>query len=279
MLKKYLRKIVPPFIYDLKKNVGRSKPKNKVGTLFWRGNFGSWEEAEAESMGYDADIIFKKTAESILKVKNGEASFERDSVIFDKPEYSWPLLAMLLKIAMEKDNVLNLLDFGGSLGSSYFQNKHFLSGIGKMYWSVVEQEHYINFGNEKIADNSLKFYFNIEDCIKERNPSVLLLSGVIQCMNNPYEWLEKFISKDFEYIIFDRTAFIEADEDRLTVQEVPPIIYQASYPAWFFNYGKFVNFFKGRYTVIADFEAHHGFVIKFENNEKAYYKGLILQKI
>src|SRR5688500_16824091 len=119
MFKKIIKKFIPPVILDFKNAVLKSSVKKSIrnDSILWLGNYSSWEEAEADSTGYDADVIFTKTAEAILKVKNGEVVYERDSVIFNKPEYSWPLLAILLRIAAEKNNRLNLLDFGGSLGS------------------------------------------------------------------------------------------------------------------------------------------------------------------
>ena len=60
-----------------------------------------------------------------FKVKNGEAVYERDSVLFDEIQYSWGLLAGLEKAALEHDGKLCVLDFGGSLGSTYYQNKQF----------------------------------------------------------------------------------------------------------------------------------------------------------
>ena len=61
---------------------------------------------------------------ALIKVKNGDAVFERDSVIFDKIHYSFPLLSALSLTALNHNSTLNVLDFGGSLGSAYFQNKN-----------------------------------------------------------------------------------------------------------------------------------------------------------
>ena len=55
--------------------------------------------------------------------------YERDSVLFDTIRYSWPLLSDLLRAASEDQNHLSVLDFGGSLGSSYYQNRVFLSHL------------------------------------------------------------------------------------------------------------------------------------------------------
>jgi len=112
-----IREITPPIIFRIYKNKAA-----KYG--FW-GNYPDWEAAKKASAGYDSEIILKKVTDALLKVKDGEASGERDSVLFDKVQYSWPLLAGLLWIASRNNNRLTLLDFGGSLGTSYFQNKLF----------------------------------------------------------------------------------------------------------------------------------------------------------
>ena len=72
-------------------------------------------------------------------MKRGEAVYERDSVIFDHIEYSFPVLCGLLRAAVEDDGKLNVLDFGGSLGSSYYQKKGFLAVCKHLRWSIIEQ--------------------------------------------------------------------------------------------------------------------------------------------
>jgi putative methyltransferase (TIGR04325 family) len=189
--------------------------------------------------------------ESTLKVKNGEAVFERDSFIFDEIQYSWGVLASLFKVAVENGNSLKVLDFGGALGSHYFQNKKFLQPIKIKKWTVVEQKHYIDVGNKKIADGILSFAYSIEDV---NNADVLILSAVLQYFPNPYEWLEKFIAKKIPYIVLDRTAFSTEGRDRLTLQKVPPEIYEAQYPAWFLDKSKVFSVIQKEYELIAEFQ-------------------------
>ena len=43
--------------------------------------------------------IFEKTKQSLLKVKNGEAVYERDSVLFDKKEYPYAIISSLLLLS------------------------------------------------------------------------------------------------------------------------------------------------------------------------------------
>jgi putative methyltransferase (TIGR04325 family) len=159
-------------------------------------------------------------------------------------------LASLLKIAIENGNTLNVLDFGGALGSHYFQNKEFLSPIEIKKWTIVEQEHYVKTGKEKIADGILNFADSIDEI---ENANALIASSVIQYLRNPYEWLKKIVDKEIPYLVFDRTAFSLERRDRLTLQKVPPEIYEASYPAWFLDEQKFLSVVSQEYNVLAEF--------------------------
>ncbi len=245
---KIVQGIVPPVAIDIYRNLSR-----KVGFF---GNYNTWEEARQASGSYDSDVILEKVKNALLKVKNGEAVYERDSVLFNKVEYSWPLLAGLLWIASREDNKLNLVDFGGSLGSSYYQNKKFLAHLHVLKWNIVEQRKFVECGKRYFEDEHLKFYYHLEDCVKEQHSSTILLSSVIQYIEKPYDLLKEIIGKRLKYILFDRTPFLYNGEDRITVQKVPAEIYRASYPAWFFNQKKFLDYFSSEYELIADFESN-----------------------
>lgn len=231
----------------------KKKQKEEYG---WFGRYASWEEASAVSDGYGKDIILEKTKESLLKIKSGEAVYERDSVIFDKKEYPFPLITFLQHSAFQKDAPLNVLDFGGSLGSNYFQVKEFLNERVCTSWNVVEQPHYVSYGKEFFEDGQLHFFHSIEDCIAKHHLDLIVLSGVVQYLRDPHVFLEKLVSFNFKYIIFDRTAFIHEDTDRLTVQRVWPSVYNASYPSWFFNEETFLSHFLNNYEVKADFRSY-----------------------
>lgn len=76
--------------------------------------------------GYDSHKILDKCKRATLEVVNGNAVYERDSVLFDAIQYSWGLLAGLQYAAICTNNKLNVIDFGGSLGLTYHQNSNFL---------------------------------------------------------------------------------------------------------------------------------------------------------
>jgi putative methyltransferase (TIGR04325 family) len=240
------------------------------------GCYSSWKEANSYAIGYDANSILQKVLQALLKVKNGEAAYERDSVLFDEIQYSWGLLAGLERAAIENAGHLCVLDFGGSLGSSYYQNRGFLGGLKSLEWCIVEQEQFVKSGKEHFEDDQLKFYYTIDDSLKNHKTNVILLSGVLQYLEEPYKWIDVFIKLKVPYIIIDRTPFISSDTDILTIQRVPESIYKASYPAWFFG-SKLIRSFVKDYKLIARF--NNGFTPSavINNKYEANWDGIILK--
>lgn len=262
---KIIRAITPPILIAAVKN----SPLIKSG---WHGNFKTWEEAKSKTTGYDSALILDKVRDSMYKVKEGLAVYERDSVLFDAIQYSWPLLTGLMMAAAKDGGKLNVLDFGGSLGSTYYQNKKFLAHFDDVVWSIVEQEHFVNIGKKSFEDSILKFYLTIEDCIKEQSPNVIVLSSVLQYLEDPYHFIESLIREtQANFILIDRTPF--SAEERIVVQTVPASIYKASYPCRIFNLEKFKNQFSEKgYSLVEEFESNDSQV------GDIFFKGILYQK-
>lgn len=261
MLKKIFKNITPPLLVRL------------ITGLFygWHGDYSSWSEAIKNSSGYDSSTILEKVKISALKVKNGDAAYERDSVLFDKTEYSYPLLSGLLWIAAKNNGKLNVLDFGGSLGSSYFQNKVFLDSLTKVNWCIVEQPEFVKTGIDRFQNDSLHFFYSIEECLKSYDIDVVILSSVLQYLEEPYSLLGKIKSSGIEYLIIDRTPFISG-KDRITVQKVKSSIYKGSYPCWFFNETDFISCISEKFNLVLDFDALD------KANIRSEFKGFMFQK-
>lgn len=264
--------------YDLLKKV-YNKLYTPTKTDGWFGNYPDWASAEKLCTGYNSENILETVKNAVVKVKNGDAVYERDSVLFDEIQYSQPLIDAFKKIAKENSQLLDVVDFGGSLGSSFFQNRSFLSDIKQLRWSVVEQKHFVDSGKQYIEGEQLKFYYSIDDALIVQKPQVLFLSSVIQYFEKPYDLIEKCLTYDFDYIIIDRTAFIESENERITIQIVPEFIYKASYPAWFFNEEKFINAFAPYYKLINEFDSKFDPREQLDDKVWSYRKGFTFKKI
>lgn len=238
----------------------------------WKGNYENWREAMSHSVGYDSSKILDQVKMATLQVKEGRAVFERDSVIFDHIEYSWPLLSSLLWIGAQNGGNLKVMDFGGSLGSSYFQNKLFLDKLNNVEWNVVEQENFVDCGRQLIQDERLRFYNSVEECIQEKGtPDIFVLACTLPYLEDPYQMLSQLKYYGIPYLIIDNTPFNFESRDRLTIQNVPPSIYEASYPCWFLNYKKIIEFIKPYEMILEFLNDSHIFL----DGKKIRYKGFL----
>lgn len=261
MNKDTLKDILPPLLL-----------RKLTGMFYgWHGNYNSWSGALNKCKGYGSPDILKKVRDSALKVKEGSAAYERDSVLFEHIEYSYPVLSSLLWIASLKNNRLDLLDFGGSLGSSYFQNRFFLESVSEVNWCVVEQAEFVRTGVEEFENEHLHFLSSIQDCFNNYGIDVVLFSSVLQYLEDPYGILSEVIRRNPEFIIIDRTPFISGS-DRITIQKVHPKIYKADYPCRFFNEEKFISFLCQEYSLIVEFDALD------KANIKSKFKGYLFRK-
>ena len=241
-LKKHIKDFLPPIVQRL-----------LMGLFYgWSGNYLNWEDARQNSTGYDSQAILDKVKDSSLKVKSGIAVYERDSMTFTEIQYNYPLISGLLWVGTQNNRSLNILDFGGSLGSAYFQNYRLLDSLNEIKWCIVEQPDFVKVGKELFSNNKLFFYSTIEECLAEVNIDVILLSSVLPYIEKPFELLEKIIKRKVKFIFIDRTPFISG-KDRITIQKVNPRLYKASYPCWFFNKSKFIDYMKKEYDLIFEF--------------------------
>ena len=242
----------------------------------WSGDYDSWEKAQAASGAYSQRQILEKVLNATLQVKEGKAEYERDSVIFDRIEYSWPLLSFLMWMAAKNKGNLHVIDFGGSLGSSFFQNRKFLKGLTRVQWNVVEQASFVECGRENIQDEVLQFFNSIEECIATKEiPDVLIASCVLPYLQDPNEVINGFLGHQIPYILIDNTPFNLQDRDRICIQKIPSAIYKvSSLPCWLLSYDKIKALVSKQYNIIVE---HQNEAFTYLNGQKLFYKGFLAE--
>lgn len=259
---------------------------NKLKSLFknsysysYKGDFSSFEDAAKLCKGYAAKEVFEKTCETALKVKNGEFVFERDSVGFLELKYSSEVLEALQSIAKENNNQLQLTDFGGSLGSSYFQYRYFLESLQKISWKVIELPNIVKFGKENMEDGNLMFVSNLQIAEEKEKSAVLFSSSTFQYVSHPFHIVDEIIANEYPYILLDRIAFVNGNKHLLTIQETKEEIYEATYPAWFFNEQIFLKYFEDRgYKLKSDFKSYCDLPMVIDKKSTVYWKGFFFTK-
>jgi putative methyltransferase (TIGR04325 family) len=244
----------PPAAVNLLRKLGG----DRFAGMTFEGEFASWEDAVAASGGYDDPSILAKVSNATLRVKRGDAAYERDSVLFSEVEYSWPVLSALMWGAALTGGRLSVLDFGGALGSTYFQHRTALVDVEEVRWGVVEQAHYVVEGKANFQDDRLRFFTTIEECADEIRPNVILLGSALQYLARPDDILTRLGLTDAVVMIVDRTPFADIDDDVITVQKVPPSIYRATYPFRILSRKRILDQLLSSWRFIATIESPEG---------------------
>lgn len=240
------------------------------------GDFATWEEAKSQTGGYEDETILNHVKASSLALFNLADSCAAPRTYLEKNYNFQTLLALLYIMAAEQR--LSVLDFGGALGHTYADVGRLLRGLGDMEWSIVEQKNFVDYGiNWKRGGGAgIEFFYQVEDAL-HKNINCLLLSGVLQYLDKPYEYMERFIRCNFQYIVINRTP-IFGKRDRIVIQKVHPDLYEASYPAWIFAEGSLEAYLARSYRPLFFWDTAEGMPLD-GGRRHVGFKGMILRRI
>lgn len=219
-----------------------------------RGRFPSWQAASREATGYDQPVILGrmiKATENVIESRG--RLYDRDSVTFSEPITPFPLLAFLLIVAGKNGGRLTVLDFGGGLGSTYRQCQPYLGHLPSLRWNIVEQEHVAAAG-KRFATQILHFYSGFDEAVSERAPDVVIFSGVLQYLDDPYGILASAVASNPEMIIVDRNPFWGGNEDMFSLQIVSDDIFPARLPFRIFGRSNLEKALAPAYRSLSEFD-------------------------
>ena len=287
MIKYFIKQVTPPCLISLARKL-RSKI---VSTQFYgvEGNFATWQEAldfcanHQHKEAYESFDILEKVANAIQEVRKGNAEFERDSFLFYKKDYNFQLLSALFLAfnGIDGDESIQVVDFGGSLGSTFFQNRSLFNTMNRsVVWNVIEQKQFVERGRKEVPE--IYFYNTIEEYIDSGGQcDILLLSSVLEYMEYPYEILRNLLKYKWKYIIIERSQYSPYGEDRIMVQTVPPTIYDAQYPLWLRSEDKQHNLLsENGYDKILDWILPFSIIYKDERGSQVIpFKGFMYKII
>ena len=264
---KYFKAWLPPRLIPILRRLGQQ-------SLRFEGGYTSWEAAERSSDGYSQAHILRRVAHATRRVLAGEAAYDRDGFVFENVDYSYPLVAMLMHAALSNSGKLNVIDFGGALGSTYRQCLPLLGGVSQPFWQVIEQEHYVDLGKSEFGDHCLSFHKRLEDTtVDAGSKRVLLLSSVMQYLHCPEVEIRRLIDDGISHVVIDRTPMHDFFEHKLHVQRIPKKLGGGSYPCWIFSKSEIINLFPSPWKLLAEFPCVDG---RWRSNEGLdfEYRGL-----
>ncbi|HET7535422.1 MAG TPA: methyltransferase, TIGR04325 family [Candidatus Didemnitutus sp.] len=222
------------------------------GWRWFHGNYAAWSDARRACGSYDDSAIVERVLAATQAVRRGTAAYERDGVLFHEPAPEAGLLAALGTVAQASCAGPAVLDFGGALGTTFWRHRAALPGP-PLRWDVVEQPRFVTAGRTHFAGTPVQFFASIEEAEGAAPHDVLLASTSLQYLEDPPATAGEWQRREFPWLLFNNLPLHEDGPTRLAVQQVPPEIYPASYPVWFFNRAEFLGWFAGGYEVVQEF--------------------------
>ena len=221
-----------------------------VSQVRYIGDYQDWDSAREECDGYENEVILDKAICSIGKVLSGEAAWERDSFLFYQKKYTYSICAAILRCALQNKNQgVRILDIGGALGSTYFQNRGYLEEVKGLEYVVAEQDRFAEYGHENLEDGALCFIKSREGFRDYGRFDIVLMSGSLQYIPQYKEILSEVNSLNPRYIILDRVLI--GKRNRICKETVPEEIYKSSYPVMMiFEESEVLNFFGTDYGLV-----------------------------
>lgn len=222
--------------------------------IVYRGCYSDWPSAAAAARGYAAADLAERIESAALAVRRGEAVWEKDGVTFDHVPPAHTLWADLARVVLARgDRRLTVLDFGGAYGSSFRQCRDYFADLVELRWLIVEQAHIVEHGRIVHAGDGLEFHPDIDAAMSVAEPDVVLMSGVLQYLEQPWAVLDAIVRHGIEFILLDRLS-CSIGAPALTIQVMPATtLYPASYPSWLFDCAGLIERLSPHYVLIDRF--------------------------
>ena len=239
----------PPILIKLIKKILR---KNRVKY------FNSFRDAE------DACVLSKDgwQYKEMCQMVGDKTTIYRDAI--NKP-YNIQATYLLLEGALTKfyseyQKKINILDFGGSCGTVYFDIRPLLGEKIKLEWKVIDLPEMIQSAKKhNLANNELQFFESIENA--SGNIDIIHTSSTLHYAENAYEIIQKFIDLNPVYILFNRMLFNETENDLFIIHHSAyrgigpgkiPVGYtdkNIDFPVMIMSFNKFSRILEGQYDL------------------------------
>jgi putative methyltransferase (TIGR04325 family) len=247
--KDVIRSLSPPIIWRIASRL--KSGSNELTPGGFEGPFSSWEEAVSRSDGWDSPLITEKTFAAALKVRDGLAAYEQDGLPRNSIIYSCTILSFLILSLSRSKHGIDIIDFGGGLGSNYIQNRAVLRHMAAtpIRWNVVERPIIAKLGLENFRSDELFFYSSLQEAWLRSTPlpDSILFSGSLQYVASPFALLDEVISANLRIIALDRVLIAPRGDSAPFVQHPDRrVLYQATYPVWCFSRDKLILWFRDR---------------------------------
>ena len=248
------------------------KHKSQISFKF---GYESWSQIPIKDAGYAEDRILQKVVAANTRMLSEEKGWERDGVFFNEAIPNFPLFAALSLASTNLSAVITILDFGGGLGTTYFQSRKFLGGLGlRPNWQIVEQPHYVKAAEELHGLNQELRFFDHLDSLKIIAPDLIVLSGVVCYLPEPQQLFRKVVHNfgGTKYIFIDRTPLQTSGNPQFGCQTVKGGIYEANLKLQTIPIDQILDGLNQEFSVAYMWES------EFKMKQGVHYGGILLQR-
>ena len=231
--------------------------------LEYSGPFETWNIAVNSSVGYESKVVLEKVTRGVLDVLSGKAKYERDGSTFSALPKSDTAREILCELV---DENFVIIDFGGGLGGNYIANREFLDKANVFYYAL-EQVNFVKTGQEIALKFKLPINFKVHiEEVDNKKIDILILSSVLQYLDDWQGILDSLLFRQPKYIIIDRTPLSDGPTQIFIQENEGYYETKVSYPARILNRTEMLTEFRN-YEVVrewkSDFdpENHFGFLL------------------
>ena len=233
------------------------------------GPYDSWDDALSASTGYDSDVVLTKVLNATELVLKGNASYERDGTVFESEPARWKLKEVLNEITRERDIVV---DFGGGLGGCYLYNLKPAKYSVELEYYVVEQPRLVDIGRNLAKKFNLPIKYTASLLDVPANPKVIILSCVLQYVNEWKDVLGMCIAKAPSFILVDRQLLVETATSICVQDNGSYYGERVSYPINRINRSDFMLQLAEDYDVVEEWKSefdppdHYGYLFQLKSS-------------
>ena len=211
------------------------------GRIYFSNEQKSWTTALRSSKSYNDKNIFDKIINLYDLIKHKDKEFyERDSLIFHQKPDETELINFLKQAIKNIKKPLEILDYGGSLGSRYYSNYNFIVNKS-INWNVIEQRDFVQYGKKKLQNKRLNFYYNLNDCFTDKKINFALFSNSLQYLENYTQILKEIKDQNIKYFFFDYLPLSHFKSHKTYIQNISKRVYESSYPIHIFSKDVFIK--------------------------------------
>lgn len=254
-----IRDFLPPVVLSAARRVLRA---NRARV------FQSYAEAMSvcSQDGYENEAIIEVVVRKTIVYRDLLLSGNASCVL--EPNGSFGLCSLMS--ALDRGTI-RVLDFGGAAGAHYFLARRFLPSSIRLQWTVVETNAMAARARSALSGDELGFSDDLESAAAKLNQvDILYASGVLQCVNDPCQFLGRLLAISPRFLLLGRLGLTRGMRDLVTVHQsrlssngpgpMPPgmIDRSVSYPFVFPREGVLLGLLEKDYQVVAKLDDPSG---------------------